>query len=434
MWGFESLLGHQSSSVCDPRDALSRKPTPEDIQMSDREKTRNVHAGRQPFSGDTRAVNPPLVRASTVLYGSSTHLRDTARRRHAGERNFSYGARGTPTTFALEDALSEIERGDRTQLFPTGLAAIAHTFLSLLKPGDHVLLAETIYGPARAIADDYLVSRGIECEYYPAGSAGPAEIARRLKPATRLVYLDNPGSIVFDVQDLPAIVAAVRASGSNALVAVDNTWGAAGLYRPLALGADVSIIALTKYIAGHSDITMGSITAKGAVADQLWRDSGLLGQTVSPDDAYQVLRGLRTVSARIEQSSRHANEVIAWLQRQPQVDRVLFPALETDPGHALWKRDFTGSISLFSVILAPGHTLAHANRCMDALRLFGIGASWGGFESLALTYAQGIKGWRGGPLIRLHVGLEDPADLIADLAEGLAAMGPPDAQAGGTVS
>ncbi len=387
--------------------------------MTDRGKTRNVHAAR-PASGEgTRAVNPSVTRASTVLYRDTAHLRDTAIRRSKGERNFSYGAKGTPTTFALEDAITEVEGGTRTQLFPTGLAAIAHVFLSVLKPGDHVLLAETIYGPARAIADDYLASRGIRCEYYAAGDAAAADVARRLKPETRLVYLDNPGSIVFDVQDLPSIVVAAKARG--VLVAVDNTWGAAGLYRPLALGADISIIALTKYIAGHSDITMGSVTATGEIADHLWRDSHLLGQTVSPDDAYAVLRGLRTVSARMTQSHAHAMEVISWLQKQPLVERVLFPALESDPGHALWKRDFDGANSLFSIILRPPCTLAHANALVDALRLFGIGASWGGFESLALTYQQGIRGWQGGPLVRLHVGLEDPADLIADLAQGLLA-------------
>lgn len=387
--------------------------------MTDRDKTRFVHAARPAPGETTRAVNPSLTRASTVLYRNTAHLRDTALRRAKGERNFSYGAKGTPTTFALEDAITEVEGGTRTQLFPTGLAAIAHVFLSVLKPGDHVLLAETIYGPARAIADDFLASRGIRCDYYAAGDAAAADVARRLRPETRLVYLDNPGSIVFDVQDLPAIVAAAKASG--ALVAVDNTWGAAGLYRPLALGADISIVALTKYIAGHSDITMGSVTATGEIADHLWRDSHLLGQTVSPDDAYAVLRGLRTVCARMSQSHAHAMEVIAWLRKQPLVERVLFPALEGDPGHALWKRDFNGANSLFSIILAKPCTLAHANALVDALRLFGIGASWGGFESLALTYPQGIRGWQGGPLVRLHVGLEDPADIIADLAQGLAA-------------
>ena len=388
--------------------------------MSDSDKTRYVHAARPAGGEATRAVNPSVIRASTVVYRDTAHLRETALRRAKGERNFSYGAKGTPTTFALEDALTEIEGGERTQLFPTGLAAIAHVFLSVLKPGDHVLLAETIYGPARNIADDYLQARGIACEYYAAGAAAAADVARRLRPTTRMVYLDNPGSIVFDVQDLPAIVASAKAG--HALVAVDNTWGAAGLYRPLALGADISIIALTKYINGHSDVTMGSVTAAGAVADQLWRDSHLLGQTVSPDDAYTVLRGLRTVSARMAQAHTHAVQVIAWLERQPLVERVLFPALASDPGHALWKRDFNGANSLFSIVLKAPCGNAHANAFADALRLFGIGASWGGFESLVLTYAQGIRGWQGGALIRLHVGLEDPADLIADLSVGFAAV------------
>ena len=391
---------------------------------NDSQRTRMVHVARAHAPGSTKSVNPPLVRASTVLYENSQHLRDTALRRRSGERNFSYGARGTPTVYALEDALTEVEGGSRTQLFPTGLAAIAHVFLSVLKPGDHVLLAETIYGPARAIADEYLTPRGIVCEYYTGASEAPAEVARRLRSDTRLVYLDNPGSIVFDVQDLPAIAAAVRANNPHTLIGVDNTWGAAGLYRPLTLGADISIVALTKYIAGHSDVTMGSVTAKGEVADRLWHDSGLLGQTVSPDDAYLVLRGLRTVSARIAQASANAMEVISWLEQQSQVARVLFPALPSDPGHALWKRDFHGTISLFSIELTPDHTVEHANRLIDGLRLFGIGASWGGFESLVLTYPQGIRGWHGGPLVRIHVGLEDPADLIADLARGLTAAKP----------
>ena len=391
--------------------------------MTERDKTRLVHAARPEKSGQAQAVNPPLIRASTVLYPGTAGLREIVRRRAAGERNFSYGAKGTPTTFALEDAITEVECGERTQLFPTGLAAIAHVFLSVLRPGDHLLMGETIYGPARAIAEDYLKPRGIACEYYEGGAVAAGEVRRRLRPETRLVYLDNPGSIIFDVQDLPAIVAAAK--GSNALVAVDNTWGAAGIYRPLALGADISIVALTKYIAGHSDITMGSVTAAGEIADQLWRDSHTLGQTVSPDDAYQVLRGLRTVSARITQANAHAKQVICWLQQQPQVEQVLFPELENDPGHALWKRDFNGSISLFSVVLKPGYGIEHANAFIDALRLFGIGASWGGYESLALTYPQGIRGWKGGALIRLHVGLEDPEDLIDDLKRGFAAVEAP---------
>lgn len=393
--------------------------------MTERDKTRMVHVSRSPKNGRTRSVNPPLVRASTVLYDSTDHMREMVARRTKGEREFTYGARGTPTTFALEDAITEIEGGERTQLFPTGLAAIAHAFLTLLKPGDHLLMAETIYGPARAMAEEYLKPRGILCEYYPGGTAAADEVKRRLRSQTRLVYLDNPGSIVFDVQDLPAIAAAVK--GSNALIGVDNTWGAAGLYRPLALGADVSIVALTKYIGGHADVTMGSVTGNARTADLLWRTSYILGQTVSPDDAYQVLRGLRTVAARMAQATAHAAVVMEWLGRQPLVDRVLCPALPGDPGHALWKRDFAAANSLFSIVMKPPCTITHANAFIDALRLFGIGASWGGFESLALTYPQGIRGWQGGALVRLHVGLEDPQDLMEDLARGFEAV----AQRGG---
>ncbi|MGE3712607.1 MAG: PLP-dependent transferase, partial [Hyphomicrobiaceae bacterium] len=221
--------------------------------MPERDKTRLVHVARGHPAGGTHGVNPPVIRASTVLYSNTAHREEMAQRRLAGERNFVYGARGTPTTFGLEDAITEIERGKRTQLFPTGLAAIAHAFLSVLKPGDHMLLADSIYGPARMLANEYFTPRGIACEYYPGGAGGASEVKRRLKPETRLVYLDNPGSIVFDVQDVPAIAEAVK--GSGALVAVDNTWGAGGLYRPIELGADISVIALTKYIAGHSDIT-----------------------------------------------------------------------------------------------------------------------------------------------------------------------------------
>jgi cystathionine beta-lyase len=339
-------------------------------------------------------------------------VRELSHQRHAGGRAFTYGARGTPTVYALEDAINEIEGGQRTMLFPTGLAAIGHVFLSALKPGDHALMAETIYGPARVIARRYLADRGVSCEFY---AGGVAEISRRLRPETRLVYLDNPGSIVFDVQDLPAIVAAC--AGSSALVAVDNTWGAPGIYRPLALGADISIVALTKYVAGHSDILMGSVTASSRCADALWNDAGLFCNGVSPDDSYQVLRGLRTSAARLAMHQVHAMEVMQWLRQHPLVSRVLCPALPDDPGHELWRRDFAGFNGLFAIELAPGLSQQHADLFADRLNVFGIGFSWGGFESLVVTYPDGIAGWCGNPLVRLHVGLEDPADLIADLQQ-----------------
>ena len=384
--------------------------------MADREKTRLVHASRAPMAGETGTVNPPVVRCSTVLYRDVGARKSVQAKREKGERVFSYGANGTPTTFALEDAINEIEGGERTVLLPTGLAAIAHTFLSILRPGDHVLLAETVYGPARGIAVNYLAKRGIACEFYPGGHH---EVAKRLKPETRMVYLDNPGSIVFDVQDVPALARLL--AGRDTLLAVDNTWGCPGLYRPLELGADISIVAVTKYIAGHSDLVMGAVSAGRRCADQVWRDARLLGQTVSPDDAYSALKGLRTVAARLAMHQAHTAEVIAWLERQPQVKRILYPAHPSDPGHALWKRDFKGANGLLSIELASPLAQGDADRFVDALRLFGIGASWGGYESLALTYPR-IPGWSGGALVRLHIGLEDPADIIADLARGFAAL------------
>jgi cystathionine beta-lyase len=385
--------------------------------MTHRDKTRLVHMARHRAGEETSPVNPAIVRASTVLYKDMAAVRSMAARRLGGERLFVYGARGTPTNFALEDALTEIEQGSRTMLFPSGLAAIAHVFLSVLKPGDHALLAETIYGPARNIADRYLAPRGITCEFYPGGHE---EVARRLNPATRLVYLDNPGSIVFDVQDVPAIAKAV--AGRNVLIAVDNTWGAPGLCRPLTLGADISVVAITKYIAGHSDLVMGSVTANARCADQLWRDANLFCETVSPEDAYLALRGLRTAMARITMQQAHASEIIRWLEGHALIERILYPALEAHPGHAIWKRDFSGANSLFSLVFRTGISQEQANRFVDRLELFGIGASWGGFESLALAYPQGVHGWSGGSLVRLHIGLEDPADLIADIERALSSL------------
>jgi len=385
--------------------------------LRDREKTRLVHASRATMMGEVGTVNPAVVRCSTVLYRDIPTRRAVQARRAKGERTFSYGSNGTPTTFALEDAINEVEGGARTVLLPTGLAAIAHVFLAVLRPGDHVLLAETVYGPARAIAETYLVKRGITCEFY---AGGHRDVEGRLKANTRMVYLDNPGSIVYDIQDVPALASLL--AGRDTLLAVDNTWGCPGLYRPLALGADISIVAVTKYVAGHSDLMMGSVSAGPRCADLIWSDARLLGQTVSPDDAYSALKGLRSAAARLAMHQAHAREVIAWLQEQPQVKRILYPALPSDPRYALWRRDFKGANGLFSIELKPPILQADADRFVDSLRLFGIGASWGGYESLALTYPS-IHGWHGGALVRLHIGLEDPADLIADLAQGLAMLG-----------
>ena len=387
---------------------------------SQRANTRLVHAGRGHLGGDLSPVNPPITRTSTVLYKDMATRNALMARKAKGERVWNYGTSGSQVSFALEDAITEIEGGKRTNLFSTGLAACAHPLLTILKPGDHVLFAETIYAPARSVAVEYLAPRGIACEFY---TGGHEEVARRIRPETRMVYLDNPGSLVFDVQDVPALAAVCKGRGRDILIAVDNTWGAPGLYRPLTLGADISIIAITKYIAGHSDLLMGSVTGNERCADLLYKTAGLLGQNVAPDDAYTALRGLRTAHARLAMQAAGAMEVIKWLQKQPEVARILYPALETDPGYAIWKRDFKGANSLFSVEFKPAVTPVDASTFVDSLRMFGIGASWGGYESLALTYPPDrLKGWNGGSLIRLHVGLEDPADVIADLQLGFKAL------------
>ena len=385
-----------------------------------RHTTRLVHAGRGHLGADLSPVNPPIARTSTVLYRNIGVRTALVERKGKGERVWNYGTAGSSVSFALEDAITEVEGGARTMLFGSGLAAVAHPLLAILKPGDHVLFAETIYQPARTLAMEYLTPRGIVCEFY---TGGHEEVAKRIRPETRMVYLDNPGSIVFDIQDVPALAAVCKGRGNDILIAVDNTWGAPGIYRPLTLGADISIVAVTKYIAGHSDLLMGSVTANARCADLLYKMAGLLGQVVTPDDAYTALRGLRTAHARLTMQAANALVVIKWLQKQPEVERVLYPALETDPNYALWKRDFKGTNSLFSVAFKPGVTPAHANTFVDALKMFGIGASWGGYECLALTYPpERLKGWSGGALIRMHVGLEDPADVIADLQLGFDAV------------
>jgi cysteine-S-conjugate beta-lyase len=382
--------------------------------------TRFVHAGRGHLGAETSPVNPPIARTSTVLYRNTGVMKDIRDRKMRGERVWNYGTAGSSVSFALEDAITEIEGGARTMLFGSGLAAVAHPLLAILKPGDHALFAETIYQPARTIATEYLTPRGIDCEFY---AGGHEEVAKRMRPETRMVYLDNPGSIVFDIQDVPALAAVCKGRGRDILIAVDNTWGAPGVYRPLTLGADISIIAITKYIAGHSDLLMGSVTGNARCADLLYKMAGMLGQVVTPDDAYTALRGLRTAHARLTMQAANVMTVIRWLQTQPEVARVLYPALETDPNYAIWKRDFNGANSLFSVAFKPDVTPAHANAFVDALKMFGIGASWGGYECLALTYPpERLKGWTGGSLIRMHVGLEDPADVIADLLLGFEAI------------
>lgn len=384
--------------------------------------TRVLQAGKQVTAPGGRTVNPALVRASTVLFDSVQAQREV-RALRGKERVFVYGARGTPTGFALEDAVSELEGAWRTKLFPTGLAAIAMTLLAYLKPGDHVLMSDSVYEPARALAETFLKPYNIGCTFF---AADGSDLEAKFEPNTRLVYAECPGSLAYEMCDLPQIAALAHARG--ALVAADNTWGSGLQYRPLALGADISVMAATKYLSGHSDVMMGTVATTREAWQPLSDRSEAFGMTVSPDDAWLVLRGIRTLDARLRLHGEHALAVARWLMAQPQVARVHCPALPHHPGHALWQRDCRGTNGLLSFELHPGTPAAAVDRLVDGLALFGIGASWGGYESLVslvdMGRARSVTDWSAhGPMLRLHIGLEHPDDLIADLAAGLAGLG-----------
>ncbi|MDB6142144.1 MAG: rhodanese domain protein/cystathionine beta-lyase [Pseudomonas sp.] len=379
-------------------------------------RTRLVHAARTVKGSGGRSVNVPVTRLSTVLFDNLQQMRD-ARNRRDHERVLSYGARGNPTAFALEDMVTELEGGHRTRLFPTGLAAVAQTLLAYLRPGDHVLITDAVYWPVRRLEEDFLRPFGIEVSYFNADGLG---LEAQLQANTRMVYTEVPGSHLYELSDLPAMAALCKPRGI--VLVADNTYGSGYLYRPLTLGADVSIMALTKYLCGHSDVVMGSVCTTEAAWEPLSRMSDSFGNTVSPDDAYLVLRGARTLAARLDVHERQALEVAHWLQGHPQVNRVFHPALPDHPGHALWKRDFSGSNGLLSFELAdpePGQ----AGRFIGALELFGLGASWGGYESLiTLTEVSAHSAGVGlNPVLRLHIGLEDVGALIEDLRRGFEA-------------
>jgi len=366
------------------------------------------------------AVNPPVYRASTILFPTVAEWE--ASRVHANRFNvLRYGQLGTPTTFALEEAIATLEGGYRAMLLPSGLAAATTVLLALLKSGDHLLMTDSAYQPTRHFAKVILARYGITTTFYdPCIGAG---IESLMRPETRVVFLESPGSITFDVQDLPAI--AKVAHTHAALVAIDNTWATPYFLPAMQLGADVSIIAATKYIGGHSDVLLGTITTTEPLYGPVRSMVAELGYSVSPDDAFLTLRGLRTLGVRLDRHQTSALQVALWLQGRPEVKQVLYPALPADAGHVIWKRDFTGASGLFGVVLhaAPKAAL---DAMLNSLRLFGMGASFGGFESLAIpmdsTRLRHLTGSADNRYIRIHVGLEDPADLIADLEQGLAQL------------
>lgn len=360
-------------------------------------------------------VNVPLHRASTVLFDSMAALRDTQTRFDHDEQIPTYGIVNMPQQLALENAVAEIEHGYRAMSFPSGLAAVAGALLACVNNGDHVLMPDNTYMPSRQLCDHFLRRMGVETTYYDPLIG--ADIHTLLRANTRVVYTESPGSHTFEVQDIPAIAAVARAH--SAVVIVDNAWATGLFFDAFKHGADLVVQPATKYYAGHSDVVIGLVVANEKMWPSLRQTSMDLGQRASPDDCFLTLRGMRTMGVRLARQQQSALHIARWLQSQPQVKRVLYPALESDPGHTIWKRDFSGAAGLFSVELHPC-TLAARDAMIDGYQYFGLGYSWGGYESLVVPawMTRSVAPWPGGPLIRFQIGLEDADDLIEDLRAG----------------
>ncbi len=374
--------------------------------------TRLAHAGHNPqdYHG---FVNPPVVHASTVLFPDTEVMLSRSAK-------YVYGTHGTPTSDALADVLSELEGAAGTIIVPSGLAAISVPMLAFAKAGDHVLVVDSCYGPTRRFCDTMLSGLGVEIEYFDPLIGG--EIVRLLKPNTSIIMTESPGSNTFEMMDIPAVCEAARKV--DAVVMIDNTWATPLYFKALDFGVDISIHSLTKYPSGHSDLVLGSVSANKRTWQKL-RDAQLtLGILGSPDDCYTVFRGLKTMGLRLEHHQKSALKVARWLQTRDDVARVLHPALEDDPGHEIWKRDFKGASGLFSFVLKDCG-IEKARAFLDALELFGLGYSWGGFESLAVLpdLRERVIPWddSDGTLIRLQIGLEDVGDIKADLERGFSA-------------
>ncbi len=394
---------------------------PDDTTHLERD-TLLAHLGGSPTDRHG-AVNPPVYRASTILFPTVAEWEASRKREHWYD-SVHYGQIGTPTTFALEEAMAVLEgpQAHRGILLPSGLSAVTVVLQALLRQGDHLLMVDTVYAPTRHFCAHVLRRSGVETTFYD--PLAGADIAMLFRENTRVVFLESPGSLTFEVQDLPAIARAAHERGMA--VVIDNTWATPWFLPAMSLGADVSIVAATKYIGGHADVMMGTVTTTERYYTPVRSMVAELGYCVSPDDAYLVLRGMRTLGLRLERHQRNALRVAQWLTTRTEVARVLYPALPSDPGHAIWKRDFTGASGLLGVVLrdVPKHAV---DAMLNALTLFGMGASFGGFESLAIpfdaTRHRTATRWSAeGPCIRLHIGLEDPGDLIADLDQAFARM------------
>ena len=377
-----------------------------------------AHAGRNP-KANHGIVNPPVYRASTVIFPTVKALEES---QAAPFDHVHYGRYGTPTTMAFEEAVAALEGGDKAISVPSGLSAVACTLQALLKSGDHALIADSVYFPTRKLCNGLLAGWGIEVTYYnPMIGRGIADLIR---PNTKLVFVESPGSITFEVQDIPAIAQAAHARG--VLVVMDNTWSAGYYFQPFAHGVDVSIQAATKFIAGHSDAMLGVITMRRDLYERIKTTTVALGVCAGTEECYLGLRGLRTLAARLPRHQETGLKLARWLKTRPEVERVLHPALPDCPGHDIWMRDFTGATGLFSVVFKEFSKQA-VEAMLDHLELFGMGFSWGGYESLVVpVYPPKVRSattWpHRGPTIRIHAGLEDADDLMDDLAAGLARL------------
>jgi cysteine-S-conjugate beta-lyase len=380
------------------------------VSEKDKPDTIATSAGRM-SAAHFGMVNTPVYRASTVLFPDLNTLESHTQEYH-------YGRRGTPGSRSLEDALCALEGGARTVLVPSGLNACATAILAVVGAGDHLLVADSVYEPTRDFCDKVLTRFGVETSYYPP----TADIAPYLKPNTKAVFCESPGSLTFEVQDTAAIAAKAHAAGASVLL--DNTWATPFLFPALAHGVDLSIQAVTKYIGGHADLMMGAITANESHAKKLVQFHGGSGLFSSGDDIFLALRGLRTLPVRLKRHAQTAMRLVEWLKARPEVTRIFYPALPGDPGHALWKRDFKGANGLFSFELKPVSKTART-AFMDGFSHFGLGWSWGGFESLIVPahIKRSVSPFPAeGPVLRIHAGLEDADDLIADLERAFARL------------
>ena len=403
--------------------SAARPPSPSTVTAAD------ILAAGRGISRRIDVVNPPLVRASTVLFDSIEAALAEGPPATVGEKHrATYGTSGTETTFALMDALAELEgkpHACRAALMPSGLSAISTALLAFTQPGDHVLMSDSVYGPARVFANTMLARFGVRTTFFDpeVAAEGPGGLAELIRPETRVIYLESPGSYTFELQDVPAICALARSRGI--LTMLDNTYASPCLARPFDWGVDMTLLALTKYWAGHADVLMGAVVIREEHFARLWAAVKQTGLCVGGDEAWLVLRGMRTVQVRMRRHEQTGMAVARWLQQRPEVRRVLHPGLPEHPRHEIFRRDFLGSCGLLSFELQPASQQQVAALC-NGRRHFSIGYSWGGFESLIMPAVLGssrtVTRWQGGPLIRIHCGLEDAQDLIDDLEDGLRAM------------